>query len=101
MISSIGWHVHNCCKIHGCKKGEPNCPVVLGNLNRDTKCPQCLEELIPSPNCEHRWRLLYVTHDTNAIIKDKMFCEICLMQIYINERETTWEILANLPIYPE
>lgn len=38
------WHVHkkHCCKHHGCKYGDKDCPVVLGLVSSDNICTECL-----------------------------------------------------------
>jgi hypothetical protein len=38
---SIGVHEAHCCKKHGCKYGEADCPVVLGTHKQRYACEQC------------------------------------------------------------
>lgn len=36
-------HSAHCCVIHGCKYGDENCPVVLGDEVQESPCSQCFE----------------------------------------------------------
>ena len=44
-MSSIGVHASHCCRWHGCKYGDKNCPVVLGKVEQEYPCEGCSEEL--------------------------------------------------------
>ena len=37
----FGVHQSHCCKKHGCKYGEENCPVANGSVKQDTPCERC------------------------------------------------------------
>ena len=41
MRGSIGVHVAHCCKWHGCKYGDPNCPVANGEVEQEYQCEDC------------------------------------------------------------
>jgi hypothetical protein len=41
MRGSIGVHAAHCCKWHGCKYGDPDCPVVTGEIEQNYKCEDC------------------------------------------------------------
>lgn len=41
MRGSIGVHAAHCCKWHGCKYGDPDCPVVTGEVEQRYKCEDC------------------------------------------------------------
>lgn len=41
MRGSIGVHATHCCKWHGCKYGDPDCPVVLGKIEQVYLCEDC------------------------------------------------------------
>ena len=41
-------HQTHCCKLHGCKYGDPNCPVANGNIKQDYVCHTCYEDGIES-----------------------------------------------------
>lgn len=41
MRGSIGVHAAHCCKWHGCKYGDPDCPVVLGKVEQEYLCENC------------------------------------------------------------
>ena len=45
MIDNIGVHITHCCKWHGCKYGDPDCPVVSGEVKQEYLCEWCIEEL--------------------------------------------------------
>lgn len=45
MIDNIGVHIAHCCKWHGCKYGDPDCPVVAGEVKQEYLCEWCNEEL--------------------------------------------------------
>jgi len=37
----IGVHVHHCCKKHGCKYGNEDCPVAYGDVEQVHPCMDC------------------------------------------------------------
>ena len=39
--SEYGVHASHCCKWHGCKYGDENCPVVLGIIEQHYPCWDC------------------------------------------------------------
>lgn len=45
MRGSIGVHAAHCCKWHGCKYGDPDCPVVKGEVEQEYPCEYCSEIL--------------------------------------------------------
>lgn len=51
------WGVHrtHCCKEHGCKYGDEQCPVELGDIKQDHLCEDCQEE-------RANGKLLFATH---------------------------------------
>jgi hypothetical protein len=46
MRGSIGVHAAHCCKWHGCKYGDPDCPVANGEVEQRYPCEYCSELLI-------------------------------------------------------
>ncbi len=38
-------HITHCCKWHGCKYGDPDCPVVLGLARQEYICEECNDDL--------------------------------------------------------
>ena len=40
-MSNIGVHAAHCCKWHGCKYGDEDCPVVLGQVEQLYTCDFC------------------------------------------------------------
>ena len=44
-MANIGVHASHCCKWHGCKYGDKDCPVVLGKVEQEYPCEWCSEEL--------------------------------------------------------
>lgn len=38
-------HAAHCCKWHGCKYGDPNCPVEKGRITQQFLCEDCTELL--------------------------------------------------------
>lgn len=42
---NIGVHASHCCKWHGCKYGDPDCPVVNGEVEQEYLCEYCSELL--------------------------------------------------------
>lgn len=42
---NIGTHASHCCKWHGCKYGDENCPVVTGEVEQEYPCEYCDEEI--------------------------------------------------------
>lgn len=45
MRGSIGVHASHCCKWHGCKYGDDDCPVVSGEVEQEYICEDCWNEL--------------------------------------------------------
>ena len=45
MRGSIGVHISHCCKWHGCKYGDPDCPVVNGEVEQEYRCEDCYEDV--------------------------------------------------------
>lgn len=45
MRGSIGVHISHCCKWHGCKYGDPDCPVVNGEIEQEYLCEDCYKDL--------------------------------------------------------
>lgn len=41
MRGSIGVHAAHCCKWHGCKYGDLDCPVVNGEVEQEYPCEDC------------------------------------------------------------
>ena len=44
-MSKIGVHAAHCCKWHGCKYGDDDCPVVFGEVEQEWPCEYCSDEL--------------------------------------------------------
>ena len=42
---NVGVHVGHCCKWHGCKYGDENCPVVTGQVEQTYLCELCDEDI--------------------------------------------------------
>ena len=40
-IGNIGTHATHCCKTHGCKYGNLDCPVALGIVKQEYPCEDC------------------------------------------------------------
>lgn len=45
MRGTIGVHASHCCKWHGCKYGDPDCPVYNGEVEQLYLCEDCDWEL--------------------------------------------------------
>ena len=45
MIDHIGVHRAHCCKWHGCKYGDDDCPVANGEVEQDYLCECCCWDL--------------------------------------------------------
>ena len=45
MRGTIGVHVAHCCKWHGCKYGDPDCPVANGEVEQEYPCEGCDRDL--------------------------------------------------------
>ena len=45
MTTNYGAHPTHCCKWHGCKYGDPDCPVVTGKVKQVYLCEDCYEDL--------------------------------------------------------
>lgn len=40
-VDNVGVHITHCCILHGCKYGDKNCPVELGEEKQDGLCLDC------------------------------------------------------------
>lgn len=40
-----GVHAAHCCKWHGCKYGDPDCPVASGKIIQEYLCYDCYKQL--------------------------------------------------------
>jgi hypothetical protein len=45
MADNYSVHISHCCKWHGCKYGDPDCPVMLGKVEQEYLCEYCYEYL--------------------------------------------------------
>lgn len=45
MVDNYGVHISHCCKWHGCKYGDSDCPVVTGKVKQEYLCESCFEDL--------------------------------------------------------
>lgn len=45
MDNNYGVHAAHCCKWHGCKYGDDDCPVVTGKVEQKYLCEYCYEDL--------------------------------------------------------
>lgn len=41
---NYGVHAAHCCKIHGCKYCDDDCPVILGIIDQKYDCEECIED---------------------------------------------------------
>ena len=78
----MGVHESHCCKIHGCKYGEADCPVTTGRTRQLYLCEDCkLEgiEAIPKNYVTNKTYLLSFENDDN---------DLSFVSIPNNEKET-------------
>ena len=54
MRGTIGVHASHCCKWHGCKYGDDDCPVVNGDTEQLYLCEDCYWELEDEEYCRGR-----------------------------------------------
>lgn len=45
MNNDYAVHAEHCCKYHGCKYGDKNCPVVKEKVKQLWPCEDCYEEM--------------------------------------------------------
>ena len=45
MIDNYRVHASHCCKWHGCKYGNDDCPVVACKIPQEYLCEMCYEDL--------------------------------------------------------
>ena len=45
MRGSAGVHAAHCCKWHGCKYGDLDCPVANGEVEQEYPCEDCSQVL--------------------------------------------------------
>lgn len=51
--AEIGTHVTHCCKDHGCKYGDDDCPVKAGTHKQEFPCEMCGEDDEPVKDVYH------------------------------------------------
>ena len=67
-MTNYGSHPTHCCKWHGCKYGDLDCPVVTGKVKQVYLCEYCYEDL----ENEDYYRLTVKAIDEiKEFIKDK------------------------------
>ena len=44
-MSNEAVHAGHCCKWHGCKYGDKDCPVVTGKVDQLYPCDHCYDEM--------------------------------------------------------
>lgn len=64
MKDDYGVHISHCCKWHGCKYGDDDCPVVTGKVEQKYLCGDCYEDLDYEP---------YIRQTLNNIEEMKQF----------------------------
>jgi hypothetical protein len=100
---SRGTHVSHCCKTHGCKYGDPTCPVVGGLAGQRYPCEQCADTdtdtdigyrvFIRTPNGGkhdvtdimkkyHYDRVLFDEHESDLIARDVAQIEDHLRELF-------------------
>ena len=68
MENNYGVHISHCCKWHGCKYGDRNCPVTNGQVTQMYLCEDCYDDL------EHEELFKHVLNNVQEIkqfLKDK------------------------------
>lgn len=40
-VDVVGVHASHCCKVHGCKYGDEDCPVEMGEVEQRFECDNC------------------------------------------------------------
>lgn len=68
---NYGVHATHCCKIHGCKYMDKNCPVVLGIIDQKYDCEECVED-------EKRYKSLSL----EDLLNEKLYLEYKLGLVY-------------------
>lgn len=43
---NVGVHATHCCRRHGCKYGDPDCPVVFNRVKQEYPCEDCGDDPI-------------------------------------------------------
>lgn len=62
--SKYGVHRTHCCKKHGCKYGDEDCPVVTGKIKQDYPCEDCYYDMDENMQIvkENVWVIMDKTH---------------------------------------
>lgn len=76
--SQVGVHVTHCCVHHGCKYGDDDCPVYLGDERQEFPCEECsyvdrtdmrpLFDVSPLVDLARAEKVAYVRGATHAIL---------------------------------
>lgn len=65
MSKVIGVHQTHCCKTHGCKYGDENCPVFNGTVVQDYPCESCINIVPVYRLTKEKLEHLLLIHDLN------------------------------------
>lgn len=65
----LNWGVHDthCCKIHGCKYGDKDCPVENGLSDGVKECESCFFDKEEVKHFEKRFRALKVDFENKTV----------------------------------
>lgn len=88
-LEDIGVHTSHCCKQHGCKYGDEDCPVAFGEHKQEYPCETCWMET------------MIINHHENCGICHAEYCEH--VQAEIDKRiadGTTREAVVTLAPCP-
>ena len=68
MENNYGVHASHCCKWHGCKYGDEDCPVTNGQVAQMYLCEDCYDDLENEELFKH---ILNNVQEIKQFLKDK------------------------------
>ena len=68
-------HTEHCCKLHGCKYGDKDCPVVLDIQKQSYLCERCEEDLVDAQGLTEYYFSLLSDEERSNIMNQ--YCKIC------------------------
>ena len=63
-MSNVGVHASHCCKTHGCKYGDNDCPVVSGEVEAKYSCEDCDQDRLMAESAMKKAVELGLCEDT-------------------------------------
>ena len=96
----IGVHLRHCCKKHGCKYGDDDCPVAFGDYEPEQDlCQYCVEAIWDEPkeeNATYEELVELVKNMTNKLIENELAIQALLQSFKVRDPSIEERYKVNL-----